>query len=149
MSTTILTESPTTSTDTVAADTGPAATRRARVWTVCLASGVAAAAATTLIAVIATAAGLDIEIGGEPIPASGFAVLTLVGAVLGSAIAKLAQRTRRPRGVFVTATVVLTALSIVPDVVADAVWSTRLLLAATHLIAAAIIIPAVARRLDA
>lgn len=150
MSTTAtLTSNSDTSTDEVAVDLGTTTTRRARVWTVGLAAGAVAAVATSLTAAVATAAGQDLEVAGEAIPASGFAVLTLVGAVLGIGIAKLTQRTRRPRTVFVTTTGVLTALSIIPDVVADATWATRLLLAATHLIAAAIVIPAIARRLAA
>lgn len=147
--TTIITETIDTSTGRSPTMLDRDTLRRARVWTVGIAAGIAAAVATTAAATVATAAGLDIEIGGEVIPTSGFAVLTLVGALLGIAIAKVTQHTRRPRSVFVTATVVLTALSIVPDVVADATWSTRLLLAATHLIAAAIMIPSLARRLDA
>ena len=44
---------------------------------------------------------------------------------------------------------VLTALSLVPDVLVDAAVATQLLLMLTHLVAAAIVIPAVARRLAA
>ena len=44
-------------------------------------------------------------------------------------------------------TVVLTALSLVPDAIADAATATKALLMVTHLVAAAIVIPAVARRL--
>lgn len=122
---------------------------RVRVWTVGLAAGVVAAAATSLAAVIATALGADLAIGGEQIPTSGFAMLTFVGAIVGSAIAKVAQRTDRPHRTFVRTTVVLTALSLIPDVVADATWSTRVLLGVTHLIAAAIIVPALASRVSA
>lgn len=135
--------------DTRIGGVGRTTNRPARVWTVGLAAGVVAAVATSLTAAVATAVGADIEVDGEVIPAGGFAVLTLVGAVLGIAIAKLARRMRRPRTVFVATTVTLTALSVIPDVVADATWTTRLVLAATHLIAAAIIIPTVARRVDA
>jgi hypothetical protein len=45
--------------------------------------------------------------------------------------------------------VALTALSLVPDVLADADTSTKAVLMVTHLVAAAIVIPAVARRLRA
>ena len=122
--------------------------RRARIWTVGVTAGMVAAAATSLTAVVAAALGREIAIAGEPIPAGGFATLTLVGAALGIAIAKLAQRTRRPRTMFVKVTVTLTALSIIPDLIADTPWASRLLLAATHLVAAAIIVPALAHRLD-
>lgn len=147
-STIILAESFVTRTDHETTDVDQAA-RGTRLWTVGIAAGITAALATSLTAAVASSAGLDIEIGGEPIPASGFAVLTLIGALLGIAIAKVTQRTRHPRRVFVTATVILTALSIIPDVVADATWPTRLLLAVTHVIAAAIVVPSIARRLDA
>ena len=43
----------------------------------------------------------------------------------------------------------LTALSLVPDVLADAASTTRMLLMLTHLVAAATVIPVVARRLSA
>ena len=43
--------------------------------------------------------------------------------------------------------VVLTVLSLVPDVIVDATPATKALLMLTHLVAAAIVIPAVARRL--
>jgi Family of unknown function (DUF6069) len=42
---------------------------------------------------------------------------------------------------------VLTALSLVPDVAADAAAATKMLLMLAHLVAAAIVIPAIARRL--
>ncbi len=41
----------------------------------------------------------------------------------------------------------LTALSIVPDVILSAAISTKVTLVLTHLVAAAIVIPALARRL--
>ena len=40
-------------------------------------------------------------------------------------------------------------LSLGPDVIADAAPSTKMLLMVTHLVAAAIVIPAIARRLPA
>lgn len=136
-------------TTTFDVDTGSNTGRRARVWTAGVLAGVVASAATSLVAVLASVAGGEITVGGEPIPVSGFALLTMVGTLLGVAIAKVAQRTRRPRAVFVASTVVLTALSIVPDLIADTGWSGRVLLAATHVVAAAIIVPALARRLEA
>jgi hypothetical protein len=89
-------------------------------------------------------------VAGAPIPVPGFAVLTaifsLVGLVLAAVLCRVA---RRPRSTFVRSTVVLTVLSLVPDVIADATSSTKMLLMLTHLVAAAIVIPAVARRLPA
>jgi hypothetical protein len=115
-------------------------------------TGVAAAAvagaATTAVAAAGRAAGISLDVQGAPIPLSGFAVLTVAFSLVGLVIAvALAKWARHPRRVFVRTTVVLTALSLVPDLLADAAWSTRLLLMVTHLVAAAIVIPAVARRL--
>jgi peptidoglycan/LPS O-acetylase OafA/YrhL len=73
-------------------------------------------------------------------------VFSLVGVVLAVV---LSRTVRRPRTVFVRTTVVLTALSLVPDVIVDAAPTTKALLMMTHLVAAAIVIPMVARRLAA
>jgi hypothetical protein len=47
----------------------------------------------------------------------------------------------------VRTTVALTALSLIPDAIADAAVETKGLLMLTHLVAAAIVIPALASRL--
>lgn len=116
---------------------------------------VLAAVATTAIAVVAIKAGVSFvalnDPAKKPIPPQGFAVLTvgfsLVGVVLALILAKTA---RHPRKVFLITTLVLLALSLVPDFTdVIAVWptQTKFALALTHLVAAAIVIPAVARRL--
>ena len=113
-----------------------------------IAAGVVAAAATCLVAAAAHAAGADLMISGERIPLSGFATLTLAGALIGIALAAACLRwADRPRSTFVRTTITLTVLSIVPDMLADATASTRIALAATHFVAAAIIVPALATRL--
>ena len=61
----------------------------------------------------------------------------------------LRRSAARPRTAWIRTTVALTALSLVPDVLADADTSTKALLMLTHVVAAAIVIPAVARRLRA
>ncbi|WP_345483249.1 DUF6069 family protein, partial [Actinopolymorpha pittospori] len=61
----------------------------------------------------------------------------------------LARWARHPRRTFLRTTVVLTALSLVPDAIADANSATKALLMLTHLVAAAIVVPAIARRLTA
>ena len=107
-----------------------------------------AAAATAAVAAAGQAVGLSTAVGGAPIPASGFAVLTLIFAVVGLVIATALRRfAGRPRTAWIRTTVVLTALSFVPDLLVDAAVSTKVLLIVTHLVAAAIVIPAVARRL--
>ncbi|MFF5216623.1 DUF6069 family protein [Micromonospora sp. NPDC000442] len=110
----------------------------------------AASAATMAVAAAGNAAGVSLDIGGAPIPVTGFGVLTAVFSLLGVVIATLLSRfARRPRRTFVRTTVVLTVLSLVPDVIVDAGPATKALLMVTHLVAAAIVIPAVARRLAA
>jgi peptidoglycan/LPS O-acetylase OafA/YrhL len=110
-----------------------------------LVAGAAASLATTLVAAVAG----PLEIAGEAIPTVGFAQMTMLGSVIGTVLAVvLARRARRPQRTFVVTTVALTALSILPDVLADATSSTRFVLALTHVIAAAIVIPALAHKLS-
>ncbi|KAB2350408.1 hypothetical protein F8566_10310 [Actinomadura rudentiformis] len=112
-----------------------------------IAAGVAAAA-TAAVAAAGEAAGISLAVNGTPIPLSGFAVLTAIFSGMGLVLALvLARMARRPRAAFVRTTFVLTALSLVPDVLADASAATKMLLMLTHLVAAAIVIPAIARRL--
>jgi hypothetical protein len=113
-----------------------------------VAAAAAASAATMIVAAGGRAAGVSLDVSGAPIPISGFGVLTAVFSMVGLVLAVVLSRTARsPRRAFVRTTVVLTALSLVPDVIADAAPATKALLMLTHLIAAAIVIPAIARRL--
>jgi hypothetical protein len=114
------------------------------------AATVAAAVATALVAAAGEAVGISTAVSGTPIPASGFAVMTVIFSVLGLVIAAVLRRfARRPRTAWLRTTVALTVLSFVPDVLADAAVATKILLMLTHVVAAAIVIPAVARRLPA
>jgi uncharacterized membrane protein YoaK (UPF0700 family) len=123
-------------------------TRRARtLWSAGLVAAAGAGVATSAVAVGAHAVGVPLAVGGDEIPVAGFAQLTVLFSVVGIAIAvAMARWARRPRRTFVTTTVALTALSIVPDVLADATTATRLVLVVTHLVAAVIVIPALASR---
>ena len=113
-----------------------------------LAAAALAAAATTSVAALGSAAGISLDVAGSPIPVSGFAVLTIVFSIVGVVLAAgLARWARSPRRAFLRSTGVLLALSFVPDLTADAPWSTRGLLMLTHVVAASIVIPLVARRL--
>lgn len=117
-------------------------------------TGVAAAAvasvATTAVAALGHAAGISLDMGGEPIPVLGFGMLTAVFSLVGLAVAAvLRSRARQPQRMFVRTTMVLLALSLVPDVIADSALETKALLVLTHLLAAAIVVPALARRLPA
>jgi len=115
-----------------------------------LTAAAVAAVATATVAAAGQFAGISLAVGGAPIPVSGFAVLTAIFSLVGLVLALvLARRARHPRPAFVRTTVVLTALSLVPDVLADASPATKVLLMSTHLVAAAIVIPAIARRLAA
>ena len=78
----------------------------------------------------------------------GFATLTAFFSVIGLVIAVvLARFALHPRRAWIRTTVVLTMLSLVPDVIVDAAPATQALLMLTHVVAAAIVVPAVARRL--
>ena len=121
----------------------PSTTIRPVVWRTGLVAAVAAAATTTVVAAIASGADVPIEIGGEAIPLVGFAQLTLLFSGIGILLARFIGR----RSAFRTTTIVLAALSLVPDVLADATTATKLTLMATHVVAAAIVIPMLSRRL--
>jgi len=111
-------------------------------------AGIAAAVATSTTAAVASALDVSLKVGGEAIPVIGFAQLTFVAAIIGTVMAVvMSHRARRPRHTFVVSTIALTALSIVPDVTADAHTATKLVLALTHVVAASIVIPALASRL--
>ena len=113
------------------------------------AATVTAAAATALVAAAGQAVGIGTAVSGMPIPPCGFAVMTVMFSVLGLVIATALRRfARHPRTAWLRTTVALTVLSFVPDVLADAAVSTKVLLMVTHVVAAAIVIPAVARRLS-
>lgn len=115
-----------------------------------LAATAVAAAATETVAAAGEFAGIEPTVGGALIPVFGFAVLTVLFSLVGLGLALiLARSVRRPRAAFVRITIVLTALSFVPDVLADASVATKALLMLAHLVAAAIVIPAIARRLSA
>jgi amino acid transporter len=115
-----------------------------------VAAAAVASAATMTIAAVGHAAGISLDMGGAPIPVTGFGTLTAVFSLIGLVLAVvLARKAKNPRRTFVRTTVVLTVLSLVPDAIADAAPSTKALLMLTHLVAAAIVIPAVARRLSA
>jgi hypothetical protein len=115
-----------------------------------LTAAAVAAVATAVVASAGEFAEISLVVNGAPIPVSGFAVLTAIFSVVGLVLAvALARRARHPRTAFVRTTVALTVLSLVPDVLADAAVATKVLLMLTHVVAAAIVIPAIARRLSA
>jgi peptidoglycan/LPS O-acetylase OafA/YrhL len=109
-------------------------------------AGLAAAAVTTAVAAALHAAGVSFEVDGEMIPLAGFAQMTIVGAVIGGSIlAVLNRRSHSARRRFVQTTVALTALSCVPSVTWPDEIATKLALVALHVLAAAIVVPALVR----
>lgn len=119
-------------------------TARAVVPTAVLASAVAAAG-TTGAAALARAAGVTFEVADTAIPLLAFGFWTVVGAVLGL-LAALALRDRRR---FVVLAVAGTAVSLVPAVVAPDDAATKAVLVVLHVLAAAVLVPAIAARLPA
>jgi len=135
---------------TSASTTTPATTLRPSLSKPGLLAGLVAAVATTTVVIAARAADVPVAVQGEQIPLAGFAQLTLVATIVGIVIARLLPtRALHPRHSFMVATVALTAVSLVPDVMADTTTASRLVLGLTHLVAAAIVIPTLARRLPA
>jgi hypothetical protein len=108
-----------------------------------------AAATTTALAASASAAGVSFaDAHGESIPLPAFAQLTLVFSLIGVAIAAvMARKASRPRATFLRTTVTLTALSLVPDATFGFDATSAATLMALHLVAAAIVIPVLMRRL--
>lgn len=117
-------------------------------WRTSIRVGVLAAVATTVVAALAMGADVPLEIDGEQIQLFGFAQLTLLGTAIGAVLAKALTRwAAKPQRTFIAATVALTVLSIVPDLAITATAATKVVLIATHIVAAAIVIPAIADRL--
>jgi hypothetical protein len=113
-----------------------------------LVSGLAAAAANVAVFGVARLFDVSLEIQDEAIPVFAFPQLTFICAVIGIGLAAVfARRSHRPHRTFMRTTVGLTAVSLVPPVLADADSATKVVLALTHVVAAAIIIPAIASRL--
>ena len=125
------------------------ATQRQPVWKHGLVAAVVASVATTVLAAVASAAGISFaDSTGASIPIAGFAQLTLAFSLLGVGIAAvMARKARRPRPTFVRTTVALTALSFIPDLTFGFDAGSAATLITLHTVAAAIMVPTLARRL--
>ena len=108
-------------------------------------AGAIAAVCTTTVAVIARAADVNLEVDGEAIPATAFALWTIIGAALGVVLAWFLRERRR----FVMVTTVATGLSLIPAIAAPDDTATKAALVGVHLLAAAIIIPTLSQGLPA
>jgi hypothetical protein len=107
-------------------------------------------AAVVNLVVVAIARGLDVTFGvrGEAIPPVAFPQMTLFAAVIGVGLAAgLVRWAGRARSVFLTVTIGLTALLVLPPLLVQTDTATRIALELTHLVAACIVIPAIASRL--
>ena len=126
----------------------PAAERQP-VWKHGVASALVASVATTVLAAIASAAGVSFaDRTGASIPIAGFAQLTLVFSLVGVGIAAvMARKARWPRATFVRTTVALTAVSFVPDLTFGFDAASAATLIPLHTVAAVIVVPTLARRL--
>jgi amino acid transporter len=122
---------------------------RPPVWKHGVAAAVVASVATTVLAAVASAAGVSFaDTTGASIPIAAFAQLTLVFSLVGVGMAAvMARRARRPRPTFVRTAVALTALSFVPDLTFGFDVGSATTLIALHTVAAAIVVPTLARRL--
>jgi len=114
---------------------------------------VAAAAAAGLGATAAAAAlhaaGVSFAIDGEAIPLLAFTQMAFLWTLVGGVVAgSLRKRAAQPRRRFLQSTIALTLLSCVPSMTASASNGTRAALVATHLVAAVIAIPLLARQLE-
>jgi amino acid transporter len=126
-----------------------AAADRQPVWKHGATAAVVASVVTTVLAVVASAAGVTFSDGtGASIPLAAFAQLTLVFSLVGVGIAAvMARRARRPRSTFARTAVVLTALSYVPDLTFGFDAGSAATLIALHTVAAAIVVPTLVGRL--
>jgi hypothetical protein len=108
----------------------------------------AAAAATALVAATARAADVPLTIDGEQIPVAGFATMTVLACSVGLLLAgALARWAPRPRATFAWTATALTIASFIPSLTADTDTATKVVLVTAHVVAAAIVIPSVARAL--
>jgi hypothetical protein len=142
------------STQTSAASSAPFLARRP-VWQVSYLAGLAASAVVETWGLAARAAGVPMRAAGlgshhaTPVTAGMFAMGTMVVTFWFTfAVVLMARFSKNPRRTYLRTALPLLALSLaVPLTAADTAISTRLTLAAAHLIAGAVIIPTVARRL--
>jgi hypothetical protein len=135
--------------------TPPARTRpkiERPLWQVGLVSALIAAAASVLVYLAARAGGVPMELtevfedrfARMPVMNMAWAAL-LEGGVAGTALAAACRRwTRRPRPYFVAASTIGLIASFALPIASDASTATKLVLATSHVVVAAVIVPALA-----
>ena len=110
-------------------------------WKRGLATGAVGAVAATAIAAAFQAAGHPLSVTDGAIPALAFAQMVLLSAVVGIVIAR-----HTSRSTFYRVTVALTVLSCAPDLALGDGLLSKAGLILTHVVAAVIIVPRLARR---
>jgi hypothetical protein len=125
------------------------AAQRQSVWKHGLAAAIVASVTTTSLAAIASAAGVSFaDNSGADIPIAGFTTLTVVFSLVGVVLAGILARTaRHPQSTFVRTALVLVVLSYIPDLTYGFDARSAVVLIALHSVAAAIVVPTLARRL--
>ncbi|MDK1342810.1 DUF6069 family protein [Streptomyces sp. 378] len=125
------------------------------VWLVGLVATLAGAVVTEAFALVTRAAGVPMEAASPgatqaaEIPVGGFFGGVLFWSVAGIVLAvALARWAKRPARTFTVTTVALTALSLAgPAVAPHTATSTQIVLAVSHVVAAAVVVPLLAHRL--
>ncbi|MER7481559.1 DUF6069 family protein [Streptomyces sp. NPDC126510] len=125
------------------------------VWLVGVLATLAGAVVTEAFALVARAAGVPMEAAGPGateaarLPVGGFFGAVMIWSVAGIVLAvALARWAEKPARTFTVTTVALTALSLAgPAVAPHTATSTQIVLAVSHVVAAAVIVPLLARRL--
>lgn len=126
------------------------------VWLVGILATLAGAVVTEAFALVTRAAGVPMEAASPgateaaEIPVGGFFGGVVFWSVAGIVLAVvLARWAKQPARTFTVTTVALTALSLVgPAVAPHTAVSTQIVLAASHVVAAAVVVPLLARRLS-
>jgi hypothetical protein len=130
--------------------TGPAATSALRTGGLAI---LGAGVANTVVGLGSDAAGVAMAVKGfgadvrESIPVFAYFVSTMIGGAVGLLIMLAMKRKGATKKTFVIVTGVLTVLSLISPLTADASSGTKIVLELLHLIAAALIIPALAKGL--
>jgi hypothetical protein len=118
-----------------------------RLAVTCIVATPVAMVATTGVAALARVVGVDFEVqDGETIPLAGIAVLTGFFSLVGVGIAAaLLLGSARPAERFVQTAVTLTAISLVAPFFSGGSAATIAALLGLHIVAAAVMVPSVAR----
>ena len=128
--------------------TAPATSTRPALVVPGLVAVAAAAVVTVVIALVAKTAGVEFASQGKAIPTGSFGVVTAMLAAPALLLAAGLRRwAARPRRTWLRSTVALTVLSLAAPFLLRTDAASVVVLMLTHVVAAAVVIPAVAARL--